>query len=101
MDQAPAPIAAWIAQLPSQNVGTLYATIEWFGIRTEHRVPVWGQVCDGEPHTRAVYDMLHNEWPFQGKGAKYVAWRCVPDNPDANKYPRGGVIENPVAYDGK
>lgn len=100
--QTPAPIANWLASLPSQNVGTLYAQIKTpsLPILTWHRVKVWGQVCDGRDHKDAVHLMLHNYWPNHGKGFTYVAWRAEPDNPEANKHPRQGDVADPKPYSG-
>ena|ERR1700691_4603469 len=99
----PAPMQNWLARLPSQNVGTFYAVIRPplcpFGIK--FKVPVWGQVCDGKDHRMAVETMLYNYFPLRGRGWTYVAWRTVPDNPDACKYPRQGVVVDPKPYSGK
>lgn len=102
MNTMPRPVAEWLANLPSENVGTIYATIKtpFLPIYTEHKVPVWGQVCDGTDNRAAVHLMLYNEWPNHGKGFTYVSWRAVPDNPKANKYPREGNVIHPVAYSG-
>jgi hypothetical protein len=100
--QTPAPIAQWLSTLPSQNVGTLYATIKtpFLPIYTEHRVEVWGQVCDGCDHRDVVHLMLYNKWPFHGKGFTYVSWRAVPANPEANTHPREGKVADPKPYSG-
>lgn len=102
MIDVPAPMAEWLSSLPSQNVGTLYATIKtpFLPIYTEHRVEVWGQVCDGRDHKQAVHLMLHNRWPNHGKGYSYVSWRAVPDHPEANTYPRTGKVTDPKPYSG-
>lgn len=103
MGDVPAPMASWLASLPSQNCGKLYATIKtpFLPIYTEHLVPVWGQVCDGTPHISTVHTaLLHNKFPNRGKGFIYVRWRAVPDNPDACKHVLQGKIENPQPYSG-
>lgn len=98
----PPPMAAWYAQLPSQNVGTLYATIKdpITRIPLEYKVDGWGQLCDGQDHRGMVHLMLYNSFPNHGKGFTYVSWRCVPDNPEANTYPRTGKVSNPAPYSG-
>jgi len=102
-DFMPAPVANWLASLPSQNVGKLYARIKhpWLPITTEHKVEVWGQVCDGRDHKDAVHNMLYNRWPNHGKGYTYVSWRAEPDHPEANQYPRTGEVQDPKPYSGK
>lgn len=102
MDMTPPPIAAWLATLPSQNVGTLYAKIRppFSPIGFWYKVEGWGQLCDGRDHRDMVHLMLHNYFPFYGKGWTYIAWRCEPDNPDQNKHPRTGDVEKPVSYSG-
>ncbi len=99
----PPQIQEWLMQVPSQNVGTLYATIKtpYLPIYIERKVPVWGQVCDGRDHKDAVHGMLYNEFPNNGKGFTYVSWRAVPDHPEANKYPQIGKVENPTPYEGE
>lgn len=99
----PPPIAAWIENLPSENVGTLYATVKapgLFGRTKEYKVPVWGQVCDGQPHKDAVNLMMYNEFPDHGKGYIFISWRAEPNNPAQNKHPREGKVENPKPYSG-
>lgn len=98
----PAPLSDWLSQLPSQNVGTLYATIKtpFLPIYTEHKVEAWGQLCDGQDHKSMVHNMLYNRWPNRGTGYTYVSWRAVPDHPEANTYPREGKVENPQPYSG-
>lgn len=100
--QTPAPMVNWLASLPSQNVGTIYAKIKtpFLPVYTWHRVEVWGQVCDGRDHRDAVHNMLYNYWPNHGRGFTYVAWLAKPDNPDANKYPRTGDVVGPKPYSG-
>lgn len=92
----------WLSQLPSQNVGTLYATVKSpvLGIKKEFKVEVWGQVCDGRDHKDAVHLHLYNRFDDRGKGWTYISWRAVPDNPEANKHPRTGNVENPKPYSG-
>ena len=101
--QAPAPMQKWLSELPNENAGTLYAKIKapFWPIYTWHKVPVWGQICDGQAHEDAVGSMLYNEFPNHGKGFTYVAWRAEPDHPEANKYPRQGKIKNPKPFAGK
>lgn len=98
-----AGMSAWLSGLPQQNCGTLYATIKTPGlpIYTEHKVDVWGQVCDGRDHKDAVHCMLWNRWPFHGKGFTYISWRAVPDNPSMNHHPRHGKVENPKPFSAK
>ena len=99
----PAPMAQWYASLPSKYCGTLYATIKtpWLPIYTEHRVPIWGQVCNGKDHRSGVHTaLLYNNFPNHGKGFTYVSWRAVPDNPSAHDRPRSGVVENQAPYSG-
>jgi hypothetical protein len=103
MNDIPRQMADWYASLPSQNCGTLYATIKapFVPIYTEHKVPIWGQVCDGKDHRDGVHTaLLYNNFPFHGKGFTYVSWRAVPDNPNACKYPLSGKVENPLPYSG-
>ncbi len=93
----------WYSKLPSDNCGKFYATIKtpFLPIYTEHLVPVWGQVCDGRPRKDTVHTaLLYNNFPNHGKGFTYVSWRTEPDNPEQNKYPRSGKIENPKPYSG-
>ena len=101
-DIVPAPVANWLARLPSQNVGTLYATIKtpFLPIWIEYKVDAWGQLCDGRDHRDMVHLMLYNKFPNHGKGFTYTSWRAVPDNPDANKYPRSGKVTGPLPYSG-
>ena len=60
----------------------------------------WASYAMGQPHRDMVHLMLYNSWPMHGKGFTYVSWRCVPDHPEANKYPRVGKIKDPVPYSG-
>jgi hypothetical protein len=101
-NHAPEPMMNWLSSLPSQNVGTLYAKIKApiLPIYTWHKVPVWGQVCDGRDHKDAVHLMLYNHFPNHGKGFIYTAWRAEPDNPEANQYSRSGDVEDPKPYSG-
>lgn len=100
MIDVPPPMMGWLNALPQQNVGTLYAKIRppLSPIGFWYRVPLWGQVCDGQPHEGAVSDYLHNEFPFRGVGWTYVEWRCEPDNPEQNKFPRTGKVPNPKPH---
>ena len=102
MDMTPAPIASWLASLPSQNVGKLYAKIKppYWPFGSWYRVDGWGQICDGRDHRDMVHLMLYNKFPNRGRGWTYVAWRAEPDHPEANKYPREGTVENPRPYSG-
>jgi hypothetical protein len=111
LNYAPIPVQNWLSQLPSENIGTLYATIrhpigkwlKWIPpifIEREYKVPVWGQVCDGRDHKCSVENMLHNEFPNRGKGYTYISWRAEPDHPDVNKYPRTGMVADPKPYNG-
>lgn len=104
---APAPIADWLASLPSQNCGKFFATIKspgWFGLfqtSREYQVPIWGQVCDGQARRAGVHTaLLYNTFPNHGKGYTYVSWRTEPDNPEQCKYPTSGNVENPKPYSG-
>jgi hypothetical protein len=101
-NDVPAPMMDWLSKLPSQNIGTLYAIIKtpFLPIYTEHKVPLWGQVCDGQDHRSSVENMLYNYWPNHGKGFTYVSWRAEPDHPEANTYPRKGIVEKARPYDG-
>ncbi len=103
IDDCPAQMADWLSQLPTQNIGTFYAVIKtpFLPIYRKHKVPMWGQVCDGRDHYGAVHQMLYNGWPNRGKGFTYVSWEAVPDHPEENTYPRKGVVEDPRPYDGK
>jgi hypothetical protein len=98
----PPQMAEWLLNLPQQNVGTLYATIKTplLPIYTEHKVRVWGQVCDGRDHKASVHLMLYNSWPNHGRGFTYVSWRAVPDNPDMNHHPRTGKVADPRPFNG-
>lgn len=98
----PAPTQEWLSSLPSQNVGTLYAKIKdpITHIEIEYKVDGWGQLCDGTDHRMMVEYMLYNSFPFHGKGFTYVSWRAEPDNPEANKHPRTGKVENPKPFPG-
>jgi hypothetical protein len=89
MTHIPPQLNSWLSALPSENIGTIYATIKtpFLPIYTEHRVEAWGQLCDGRDHRDAVHCMLYNYWPFHGKGFTYVSWPAVPDNPEANTNP--------------
>lgn len=103
MNVVPHQIADWYASLPSQNCGTLYATIKipFLPLYIEHRVEIWGQVCDGRDHRSSVHTaLLYNKFPNHGRGFTYVRWRAVPDNPEANTHPRSGEVENPRPYSG-
>ena len=101
-DHAASAMSEWLSSLPSENVGKLYATIKAPGlpIYTEHKVEVRGQVCDGRDHRDTVHLMLYNKWPHHGCGYTYISWRAVPDNPEANKHPRQGVVTDPKPYSG-
>lgn len=102
MNVVPAPLADWMASLPSQNVGTLYAKIRppYFPLARWHKVDGWGQLCDGRDHRRMVHLMLYNKFPFRGKGWTYIEWRSEPDNPQQCKYPTRGKVADPKPYSG-
>ena len=97
----PPPMQNWMASLPQNYVGVLYAKIKPpfipFGIW--YKVPVWGQVADGQPHEDAVATFLWSEFPLRGKGWTYVAWKNEPSSPQLNNAARSGKIENPKPYD--
>jgi hypothetical protein len=104
MNDVPHQMADWFSSIPQDNCGKFYATIKspYLPIYTEHFVPVWGQVCDGQPHKATVHTaLLYNKFPNHGKGFTYVSWRTEPSNPELCKYPRSGKIENPKPYSGK
>lgn len=99
---APQSVYDHLASLPQRCVGELYATIRHpWGLKREYKVPAWGQLCDGRPHVSSVNCMLHNKFPNHGRGYTYVSWRAVPDNPEQNRYPRTGVVEKAIPFDGK
>lgn len=102
MSNVPAPLENWISSIPQQNVGKLFVTIKipLLPIWKEYKLQAWGQLCDGRDHRDFVHNMLYNQFPRHGKGYTYVSWRAVPDNPEVNKYPRSGKVENPKPYDG-
>lgn len=93
--EAPQAVHDYWASIPQDNCGDLYAKVRppWlpFG-GFWHKVPAWGQLCDGREHYEAVGCMLHNTFPLKGRGWTYVAWRAKPYNPDLCKYPREGVV---------
>jgi hypothetical protein len=99
--KAPQAVRDYWNSIPQDNVGDFYACVRppflpfglWF------KVPVWGQVCDGQPHRDAVGCMLHNKFPFKGRGWTYIAWRAEPYNHERCKYPRKGIVENPKPFD--
>lgn len=101
-DNMATPMANYIASMPQQCVGKLFARIKHplLPISTWHRVEVWGQVCDGGDHRMAVHLMLHNRWSNRGRGYTYVEWRAEPDLPDENSYPRTGKVSDPKPYSG-
>lgn len=101
-ENVPAPVANWLASLPSQNVGNLYARIKspWWPFACEYRVNACGQLCDGRDHRDMVHLMLYNKFPNRGRGYTYVSWRAEPDNPAANIHPREGIVVDPVPYNG-
>ena len=103
---APQAVHDYWNSIPQDNCGDLYAKLkppflpEWlagFWIKVE----VWGQVCDGRPHEDAVRYHLYNHFSNHGKGFTHVALARVPDNPELNKYPREGRVENPLPFSGK
>jgi hypothetical protein len=96
----PPQMSAWMLQLPDKYVGVLYAKIKppFSPIGFWYKVPVWGQVADGQPHTSAVENYLYNDFPLHGRGWTYIEWKNEPSNPEANDAARTGVIENPTPY---
>lgn len=101
MNAVPNPMQNWLNAIPQDNCGRFYAKVRFwllpFGIWC--KVPVWGQVCDGGEHSSAVGCMLHNEFPFRGRGWKYIAWRSKPDNPHLCKAPTHGIVKRPKWFD--
>lgn len=89
MNDVPAPMADWLASLPSDNVGSLYATVTppLIGIPVTFKVKAWGQLCDGRDHRDAVHIHLYNHFPNRGKGWTYRRWEARPDNPESNRHP--------------
>ncbi len=102
MDYTPEPVASWLASLPDQNIGKIYARIRppFWPFAPEFKVDGWGQICDGQDHRDMVHLMLYNKFPNHGKGWTYISWRAVPDHPEKNNYPREGKVMNPRPYGG-
>lgn len=94
--EAPAAVHNYWASIPQNNCGDLYAKIKypWLPFSRWHKVPAWGQLCDGQPHYSAVGCMLHNEFPGKGRGYVYLEWRSEPYNPQLCKYPTSGKVPN-------
>lgn len=99
--EAPQAVRDHWSRIPQDNCGEFFACVRppgspvglWF------KVPVWGQVCDGQAHRGSVGCMLHNTFPLKGLGWTYVAWRAKPYHPELCKYPRDGRVESPKAFD--
>ncbi len=89
--------------IPQDNCGDLYAKVRPPGMPFGfwHKVPAWGQLCDGDPHYSAVGCMLHNQFPFKGRGWTYVEWKSKPYNPELCKHPTSGTVpkEHQVPFD--
>lgn len=104
----PLPLHGYIRSLPDKYVGELWAKIRapfwpcWPFREPDkwYRVPVWGQVADGQPHEHAVRSFLYNKFPLHGQGYTYIAWRNVQYSID-NDRPREGLIISPQPFDGR